>query len=80
MDPTDAGANDTHKKQNIIKAVTEDHTKITVMQTAMKAADDDEKLILCDEANEVNNVDMEEMEKGFSKLMIFWESVYLRTE
>ena len=53
LDPTDAGANDTHKKQNIIKAVTEAHTKITAMQTAMKDADDDEKLILCDEANEV---------------------------
>lgn len=53
LDATDAGANDTHKKQNIIKAVTEAHTKITAMQTAMKGADDDEKLILCDEANEV---------------------------
>ena len=53
LDSTDAGANDTHKKQNIIKAVKEAHTKITAMQTAMKDADDDEKLILCDEANEV---------------------------
>ena len=53
LDPSDAGANDTHKKQNIIKAVKEAHTKITAMQTAMKEADDDEKLILCDEANEV---------------------------
>lgn len=53
LDATDAGANDTHKKQNIIKAVKEAHTKITAMQTAMKDADDDEKLILCDEANEV---------------------------
>ena len=53
LDPTDAGANDTHKKQNIIKAVKEAHTKITAMQTAMKEASDDEKLILCDEANEV---------------------------
>ena len=53
LDASDAGANDTHKKQNIIKAVKEAHTKITAMQTAMKDADDDEKLILCDEANEV---------------------------
>ena len=53
LDASDAGANDTHKKQNIIKAVKEAHTKITAMQTAMKEADDDEKLILCDEANEV---------------------------
>ena len=53
LDASNAGANDTHKKQNIIKAVTEAHTKITAMQTAMKDADDDEKLILCDEANEV---------------------------
>ena len=53
LDVTDAGANDTHKKQNIIAAVKEAHTKITAMQTAMKEADDDEKLILCDEANEV---------------------------
>ena len=53
LDVSDAGANDTHKKQNIIKAVTEAHTKITAMQTAMKDADDDEKLILCGEANEV---------------------------
>ena len=53
LDSTDAGANDTYKKQNIIKAVTEAHIKITAMQTAMKDADDDEKLILCGEANEV---------------------------
>ena len=53
LDASDAGANDTRKKQNIIKAVKEAHTKITAMQTAMKDADDDEKLILCDEANEV---------------------------
>ena len=53
LDASDAGANDTHKKQNIIKAVKEAHTKITAMQTAMKDTDDDEKLILCDEANEV---------------------------
>ena len=53
LDATDAGTNDTHKKQNIIAAVKEAHTKITAMQTAMKEADDDEKLILCDEANEV---------------------------
>ena len=53
LDPTDAGQNDTHKKQNIIKAVKEAHTKITAMQTAMKNASDDEKMILCEEANEV---------------------------
>ena len=53
LDASDAGANDTHKKQNIIKAVKEAHTKITAMQTAMKEVSDDEKLILCDEANEV---------------------------
>ena len=35
LDATDAGANDTHKKQNIIKAVKEAHTKITAMQTAI---------------------------------------------
>ena len=55
LDASDAGANDTHKKQNIIKAVKEAHTKITAMQTVMKEASDDEKLILCDEANEVYN-------------------------
>ena len=53
LDATDVGANDTHKKQNIIEAVKETHTKITSMQTAMKNADEDEKRILCDEANEV---------------------------
>ena len=53
LDAADAGVNDTHKKQNIIVAVKEAHTKITAMQTAMKSADDDEKLILCEEANEV---------------------------
>ena len=53
LDATDAGANDTHKKQNIIEAVKDAHTKITSMQTAMKKADEDEKRILCDEANEV---------------------------
>ena len=53
LDPTDAGQNDTHKKQNIIKAVKDAHTKITAMQTAMKNASDDEKMILCEEANEV---------------------------
>lgn len=26
------------------------------------------------------NVDMDEMEKGFSKLMNFWKSIYLRKE
>ena len=53
LDPTDVGQNDTHKKQNIIKAVKDAHTKITAMQTAMKNASDDEKMILCEEANEV---------------------------
>lgn len=53
LDATDAGANDTHKKQNIIEAVKEAHTKITSMQAAVKNADEDEKRILCDEANEV---------------------------
>ena len=53
LDPTDAGQNDTHKKQNIIKAVKDAHKKITAMQTAMKNALDDEKMILCEEANEV---------------------------
>ena len=53
LDATDAGVNDTHKKQNIIAAVKDAHTKITAMQTAMKKADDDEKLILCEEANEI---------------------------
>ena len=53
LDATDAGVNDTHKKQNIIKAVKDAHTKITAMQTAMKNASDDEKMILCEEANEV---------------------------
>ena len=53
LDATDAGQNDTHKKQNIIEAVKEAHTRITSMQTAMKKADEDEKRILCDEANEV---------------------------
>ena len=64
LDPTDAGANDTHKKQNIIKAVTEAHTKITAMQTAMKNADDDEKIILCDEANEVYTKCLEKVSKN----------------
>ena len=41
------------KYMNIIKAVKEAHTKITAMQTAMKNASDDEKMILCEEANEV---------------------------
>lgn len=53
LDATDAGANDTHKKQNIIEAVKDAHTKITSMQAAMKKADEDEKRILCNEANEV---------------------------
>lgn len=53
LDATDTGPNDTHKKQNIIKAVKEAHTQITAMQVSMKNASDDEKLILCDEANEV---------------------------
>ena len=64
LDASDAGANDTHKKQNIIKAVTEAHTKITAMQTAMKNADDDEKLILCDEANEVYTKCLEKVSKN----------------
>ena len=64
LDASDAGPNDTHKKQNIIKAVTEAHTKITAMQTAMKDADDDEKLILCDEANEVYTKCLEKVSKN----------------
>lgn len=64
LDASDAGANDTQKKQNIIKAVTEAHTKITAMQTAMKDADDDEKLILCDEANEVYTKCLEKVSKN----------------
>ena len=64
LDASDAGANDTHKKQNIIKAVKEAHTKITAMQTAMKEADDDEKLILCDEANEVYTKCLEKVSKN----------------
>ena len=64
LDATDAGANDTHKKQNIIKAVKEAHTKITAMQTAMKNADDDEKLILCGEANEVYTECLEKVSKN----------------
>ena len=64
LDPTDTGANDTHKKQNIIKAVTEAHTQITAMQTAMKEADDDEKLILCDEANEVYQICLKTVSKN----------------
>jgi hypothetical protein len=53
LDERDAGPNDTHKKQNIIAAVKAAHTKITSMQTAMKDAEDDEKLILCGEANDI---------------------------
>lgn len=53
LNATDTGPNDTHKKQNIIGAVKEAHIKITALQTTMKEADDDEKLILCDEANEI---------------------------
>ena len=64
LDATDAGANDTHKKQNIIKAVKEAHTKITAMQTAMKNADDDEKLILCGEANEIYTECLEKVSKN----------------
>ena len=64
LDASDAGANDTHKKQNIIKAVKEAHTKITAMQTAMKEASDDEKLILCDEANEVYTKCLEKVSKN----------------
>lgn len=36
LDATDAGPNDTHKKQNIIEAVKEAHTKITAMQVSMR--------------------------------------------
>ena len=64
LDPTDAGANDTHKKQNIIEAVKGAHKKITSMQTAMKKADEDEKRILCDEANEVYTKCLEKISKN----------------
>ena len=64
LDPTDAGANDTHKKQNIIEAVKGAHKKITSMQTAMKKADEDEKRILCDEANEVYTKCLEKVSKN----------------
>ena len=53
LDEKNAGPNDTHKKQNIIAAVKAAHTKITSMQTAMKDAEDGEKLILCGEANDI---------------------------
>ena len=64
LDATDAGANDTHKKQNIIEAVKGAHKKITSMQTAMKKADEDEKRILCDEANEVYTKCLEKISKN----------------
>lgn len=41
---TDAcGANDTHKKQNIIKAVTEAFSQITSLQTAASKCEEDER-------------------------------------
>lgn len=46
LDATDAGANDTHKKQNIIKVITEAHIQDHGDANCMKNADEDEKRIL----------------------------------
>ena len=43
LDVGDFGANDTHKKQNIISAVKDAYSKITALQTSESRFDSDEK-------------------------------------
>jgi len=53
LDVSDAGANDTHKKQNIITAVKEAHTEITRLQIRARHASEDEKILMSEKADAI---------------------------
>ena len=53
LDATDCGANDTHKKQNIIKIVSEAEKAIRVLMLKAQSAEDDDKAIFMEKAQEI---------------------------
>lgn len=64
LDNGDCGANDTHKKQNIIKAVTEAFSQITALQTVASKCEEDEKVIYRNEAQEIYLKCLEKVSKN----------------
>jgi len=53
LDAKDSGANDTHKKQNIIKIVSEAEKAIRVLMLKAQSAEDDDKAIFMEKAQEI---------------------------
>ena len=53
LDASDSGANDTHKKQNIIKIVSEAEKAIRVLMLKVQNAEDDDKAIFMEKAQEI---------------------------
>jgi hypothetical protein len=53
LDASDSGANDTHKKQNIIKIVSESEKAIRVLMLKAQNAEDDDKAIFMEKAQEI---------------------------
>ena len=53
LDAKDCGANDTHKKQNIIKIVSEAEKAIRVLMLKAQSAEDDDKAIFMEKAQEI---------------------------
>ena len=64
LDAGDCGVNDTHKKQNIIKAVTEAFSQITALQTVASKCEEDEKAIYRKEAQEIYLKCLEKVSKN----------------
>ena len=64
LDAGDCGVNDTHKKQNIIKAVTEAFSQITALQTVASKCEEDEKAIYRNEAQEIYLKCLEKVSKN----------------
>ena len=53
LDASDTGTNDTHKKQNIIKIVSESEKAIRVLMLKAQSAEDDDKAIFMEKAQEI---------------------------
>ena len=53
LDASDSGDNDTHKKQNIIKIVSEAEKTIRVLMLKAQSAEDDNKAIFMEKAQEI---------------------------
>lgn len=53
LDPDDAGANDTHKKQNIIEAVKKANDEIVSIKAKAKRCKSDERIILREKADRI---------------------------